>query len=120
MHDSTLGARTHAMSLPDTLALTEQNRERLQPFTRAGAAPPARAMSRSTIWRILDHADLKPHRSVYWLNSHDPDFEAKARAICQLYVNAPSFYQQGRLAGLTHQTLHKLSLVPCRRQVYRP
>jgi hypothetical protein len=35
-------------------------------------------MSRSSIWRILDEADLKPHRSVYWLNRHDPDFEAKA------------------------------------------
>ncbi len=34
------------------------------------------AMSRATIWRILDEADLKPHKSVYWLNSHDPDFAA--------------------------------------------
>ena len=54
-------------------------------------------MSRSTIWRILDEADLKPHRSVYWLNSHDPDFDAKAQDICQLYVDAPRLYQQGRL-----------------------
>src|SRR5439155_5568352 len=57
----------------------------------------ARAMSRSTLWRILDDADLKPHRSVYWLNSHDPAFEAKARDICHLYVNALRFYQHGRL-----------------------
>lgn len=54
-------------------------------------------ISRSTIWRILNDADLKPHRSVYWLNSHDPDFDAKAREICQLYVAAPRWYQQGRL-----------------------
>jgi DDE superfamily endonuclease len=56
-----------------------------------------RAISRSTIWRILDEADLKPHKSVYWLNSHDPDFDAKARAICRLYLDAPRLYQQGRL-----------------------
>ena len=43
-----------------------------------------RARSRSTIQRILAAADLKPHQSVYWLNSHDPDFDVKARAICQL------------------------------------
>ena len=55
------------------------------------------AMSRSTIWRILDEADLKPHRSVYWLNSHDPDFDAKAQEICKLYIKAPMMYQQGRL-----------------------
>ena len=57
----------------------------------------ARAMSRSTLWRILDDADLKPHRSVYWLNSHDPDFDAKARAICDLYANAFRFYHEGRV-----------------------
>jgi hypothetical protein len=55
------------------------------------------AMSRSTIWRILDDADLKPHQSVYWLNSHDADFDAKSQAICRLYVNAPRLSQQGRL-----------------------
>jgi transposase len=57
----------------------------------------AEAMSRSTIWRILDDADLKPHKSVYWLNSHDPDFNDKAHAICKLYLQAPVLYQQGRL-----------------------
>src|SRR5712692_8489787 len=57
----------------------------------------ARAMSRSTLWRVLDEADLKPHRCVYWLNSHDPGFDAKARDICALYVNALRFFQQGRL-----------------------
>jgi len=55
------------------------------------------AMSRSTIWRVLQGADLKPHRSVYWLNSHDPDFDAKAEAICRLYVQSPALYQQGEL-----------------------
>jgi len=54
-------------------------------------------MSRSTIFRVLDEADLKPHRSDYWLNSHDPDFEAKSLEICKLYLDAPRLYQQGRL-----------------------
>jgi DDE superfamily endonuclease len=57
-----------------------------------------RAIHRATIWRILDAADLKPHKSVYWLNSHDPDFDAKAQNICRLYRNALHQYQQGRLA----------------------
>jgi hypothetical protein len=54
-------------------------------------------MSRASIWRILDEADLKPHRSVYWLNSHAPDFEAKAHNICSLYLNALRFFDQGRV-----------------------
>lgn len=40
----------------------------------------AEVMSRSTIFRILDDADLRPHRSTYWLNSHAPDFQAK---VCE-------------------------------------
>jgi hypothetical protein len=63
----------------------------------------AQALSRSTIWRILYDADLKPQRSVYWLHSHDPDFDAKARDICQLYVHAPRLYQQGRLLICTDE-----------------
>ena len=54
-------------------------------------------MSRSSLWRLLDDADLKPHRSVYWLNSHAPDFEAKAHNICSLYLNALRFFAQGRV-----------------------
>jgi hypothetical protein len=56
-----------------------------------------RVMSRSTLWRTLDAADLTPHRRVSWLNSHDPAFEAKARDLCALYVKALRFYQEGRL-----------------------
>jgi hypothetical protein len=57
----------------------------------------APATSRSALGRILDDADLKPHRSVYWLNSHGPDFDTQARDICSLYVNAFRFYQAGRV-----------------------
>src|SRR5262249_17366454 len=57
----------------------------------------AAAMSRSTIFRVLDQAAFKPHKSRYWLNSHDPDFEAKALAVAQLYLKAPRLYQHGGL-----------------------
>ena len=80
---ATLHCPATRWSLDDLVAALPQ--QRLQP------------LSRSSIWRILEEADLKPHRSVYWLNSHDPDFEAKADDICQLYVHALRFYQQGRL-----------------------
>src|SRR5712692_4451754 len=54
-------------------------------------------ISRSSIWRILQDVDLKPHKSEYWLNSHDEDFDAKAQTICQLYAKAIESYKQGRL-----------------------
>jgi hypothetical protein len=60
-------------------------------------------MSRSSIWRILDEADLQPHRSVYGLNSHDPDFEAQAHDLCSFYLNAQRFFEQGRVVICTDE-----------------
>jgi hypothetical protein len=54
-------------------------------------------MSRSTLWRVLDEAALQPHRCVYWLQSHAPAFDAKARDLCALYVQALRFSRQGRV-----------------------
>jgi transposase len=56
-----------------------------------------KALSRSSIWRILQEVDLKPHKRMYWLNSHDEHFASKADAICQLYGTAQELYQQGHL-----------------------
>jgi transposase len=54
-------------------------------------------MSRSTIQRILAGAELRPHKSLYWLHGDDPDFETKALAICRLYLDAPTLYRHGEL-----------------------
>jgi hypothetical protein len=56
-----------------------------------------RDMSRSTIQRLLNDGDLKPHRCTQWLHSDDPAFEAKALHIARLYLDAPRLYQQGEL-----------------------
>jgi hypothetical protein len=61
------------------------------------------AMRRSTIQRILHDADLQPHRSVYWRNSHDPDFGPKAAAIGDPYVRSPMLYRQGELVISTDE-----------------
>src|SRR5256886_7345958 len=76
-------------SLDDLVAALEQHR----PW----------GLSRSSIWRMLDEADLKPHRSVCWLNSHDPDFEPKAHAICSLYLNALRFFEHDRVVICTDE-----------------
>ncbi len=63
----------------------------------AGAIPPPpgpRPMSRCTVWRVLDEADLKPHKSAYWLSSHAPDFAARAQDICRLYLDAPWLWRE--------------------------
>ena len=72
----------------------------------------AAAMSRSTIFRILDQAAFKPHKSRYWLNSHDPDFEAKALAVAHLYWDAPRLYQRGELVLCTDEKTGIQALEP--------
>jgi hypothetical protein len=60
-------------------------------------------MSRSTINRVLNGNDLKPHRCTQWLHSDDPDFETKALDIARLYLDAPRLYQQGELVLCTDE-----------------
>ena len=60
-------------------------------------------LSRSTVHRILSEADLKPHKSAYWLNSHDPDFQARATDICRLYLDALKMWQAGELVVCTDE-----------------
>jgi transposase len=62
-----------------------------------------RDMSRSTINRILNTHDLKPHRCIQWLHSDDPEFEAKALHIARLYMDAPRLYQKGELLLCTDE-----------------
>ena len=45
-----------------------------------------RPISRSTVWRILDRAAIKPWRFRYWIFPRDPDFAAKAQRILDLYA----------------------------------
>jgi hypothetical protein len=60
-------------------------------------------MSRSTVRRVLAEADLKPHKSAYWLTSHDPDFDAISAGICQLYLDAPRLFEAGELVICTDE-----------------
>lgn len=47
------------------------------------------SISRSTVWRLLDQAEIKPHKWSYWLNSPDPEFEEKMLHIVDLYLHPP-------------------------------
>jgi hypothetical protein len=60
-------------------------------------------MSRSSLWRMLDAADLKPPRRVYGLHSHAPACGAKARDMWQLDVNALRFSAHGRVVSCTEE-----------------
>jgi len=46
-------------------------------------------LSESEVGRILRFEALRPHRVKQWLKSRDPDFTAKAKRVCDLYLNPP-------------------------------
>lgn len=48
-----------------------------------------RSISKSAVARILDDAEIKPHRVKMWCHSKDPAYQDKMRAIVDLYVNLP-------------------------------
>jgi transposase len=59
----------------------------------AGFARLSRA-GKSTIWRILDENQLKPHKITYYLEKRDPDFERKMHEVLMVYKDV-SLYTEG-------------------------
>ena len=49
-----------------------------------------RSISSSTVGRILQEAEIKPHRIRMWCHSTDPDYQEKMKAIVRLYVEPPA------------------------------
>ena len=47
------------------------------------------SISRTSIFRILNNVEIKPHRIKMWLHSPDPLFREKVTEICELYLRAP-------------------------------
>lgn len=49
-----------------------------------------RSVSSSTVGRILEEVEIKPHRVRMWCHSTDPAFQEKMQAIVKLYVTPPA------------------------------
>ena len=58
----------------------------------------APGISHRQVHRFLNQADLKPHKSQYWLNPKIEDrseYEEQAKNICDLYLQAKSLIEKG-------------------------
>ena len=49
---------------------------------------------KSTVWRILDENNLKPHKIRYYLEKRDPDFSRKMQEVLMVYQDV-SLYAEG-------------------------
>ncbi len=61
--------------------------------TDAGFARLAKA-GKSTVWRILDDSDIKPHKIRYYLEKRDPEFDRKMHEVLMVYRDV-SLYTEG-------------------------
>ena len=55
---------------------------------------------KSTVWRILDDNDIKPHKIHYYLEKRDPEFDRKMQEVLMVYrdvsIYAPGAVHDGR------------------------
>jgi hypothetical protein len=52
------------------------------------------AVGKTTVWRILNEQDIKPHRVRYYLEKRDPEFDRKMRDVLLVYQQV-ALYAEG-------------------------
>lgn len=63
-------------------------------------------ISSRTVGRILTQADIKPHKSLYWLNpniENPEEFKENVKEVCDIYINAISLKKQGTNVASTDE-----------------
>ncbi|MBN8509986.1 MAG: IS630 family transposase [Burkholderiales bacterium] len=78
---------------------------------RAEAAGFARlaGAGKSTVWRILDDNDIKPHKIRYYLEKRDPDFDRKMQEVLMVYRDV-SIYAQGAVHDARPNPVYTVSV----------
>ena len=71
------------------------SRQSLADITTRARTALGKPISRSTVWRMLDHDAIKPWRYKYWIFPRAPHFAEKAGPILDLYAGI----WQGQLLG---------------------
>ncbi|MEN9986408.1 MAG: hypothetical protein RI925_1910 [Pseudomonadota bacterium] len=78
---------------------------------RAGAAGFARlpGAGKSTIWRILDEHDIKPHKIRYYLEKREPDFDRNMQEVLMVYRDVP-LYTEGAVHDARPNPIYTVSV----------
>lgn len=74
----------------------------------AGFARLANA-GKSTVWRILDGNDIKPHKIRYYLEKRDPGFDRKMQEVLMVYRDV-SIYQEGAVHDARPNPIYSVSV----------
>ena len=74
----------------------------------AGFARLANA-GKSTVWRILDGNDIKPHKIRYYLQKRDPEFDRKMQEVLMVYRDV-SIYREGAVHDARPNPVYSVSV----------
>ena len=74
----------------------------------AGFARLANA-GKSTVWRILDDSDIKPHKIRYYLEKRDPEFDRKMQEVLMVYRDV-SLYTEGAVHDARPHPIYTVSV----------
>jgi transposase len=75
---------------------------------QAGFARLARA-GKSTVWRILDEHEIKPHKISYYLEKRDPEFDRKMQEVLMVYRDV-YLYSEGAVHDARPQPIYTVSV----------
>jgi len=78
---------------------------------RAEAAGFARLVNagKSTVWRILNDNDIKPHKIRYYLEKRDPQFDRKMQEVLMVYRDI-SLYTEGAVHDARPNPIYTVSV----------
>lgn len=74
----------------------------------AGFARLANA-GKSTVWRILDEHEIKPHKIRYYLEKRDPQFDRKMQEVLMVYRDV-SLYREGAVHDARPNPIYTVSV----------
>jgi transposase len=75
-----------------------------------GAGFPRLAQAgKSTVWRILDENQIKPHRIHYYLEKRDPEFDRKMQEVLMVYRDV-SLYREGEVHDARPEPIYTVSV----------
>lgn len=74
----------------------------------AGFARLANA-GKSTVWRILDEHEIKPHKIRYYLEKRDPEFDRKMQEVLMVYRDV-SIYREGAVHDARPNPIYTVSV----------
>ena len=75
----------------------------------AAGFPRLAGAGKSTVWRILDENQLKPHKITYYLEKRDPDFDRKMHEVLMVYRDV-ALYTEGAVHDARPNPIYTVSV----------